>query len=139
MDQNKKNLDRSIRCYQLLLEHVHNFKTALENGALTTKQYNEFHEKLTSLQSQVEEADSIFTDYFDRKSDTLITNSLLAQKESMMKEILELNDYLLPRLASLMDITRDELNSLKKNVRTIHGYHSGTNSKQSGKILKRTG
>ncbi len=139
MHKSKEFLEKSIRCYQLMLEHVHNFKKAIERGSLTAEQYNDFNSKLISLQSQVEEADKQFSSHFDQKSETLIMDTLFAQKESMMKEILELNNYLLPRLASLMDITRDELAGLKNNMRTIGGYHSGKSSKAStGRIIRRS-
>ncbi len=139
MQKSKEYLEKSIRCYQLMLEHVHNFKQSLEGGALTPKQYNSFNEKLVSLQKKVEEADKQFAEHFDQQSETLIMNNLFEEKKSMMKEILELNDYLLPRLASLMDITRDELSSLKTNMRNVGGYHSGKNSKASaGRIIRRS-
>ena len=67
---------------------------AIERGSLTAEQYNDFNSKLISLQSQVEEADKQFSSHFDQKSETLIMDTLFAQKESMMKEILELNNVI---------------------------------------------
>lgn len=140
MQESKQYLEKSIRCYQSLLEHVHDFKNSLDKGILSAEEFNTYNAKLQDLQQKVEQADRDFSTRFNEKTDSLITDTLLYQKKiSMMKEILELNDFLLPRLASLMDITRDELKNLKNNVKTIGGYHSGHNQKKSsGRIIKRS-
>lgn len=139
MQESKKHIENSVRCYQNLLEHVETFKDSIEKGILSAKELTAFNNKLVELQASVEQADKVFANHFDNKMDTIIADSLLAQKQSMMKEIQEINNYLLPRLASLMDITRDELNHLKKNVRTIHGYHSGNSPKSStGRIIRKS-
>lgn len=140
MQESKELLEKSVRSYQNLLEHVQNFKKAVDAGSLpSSTEYNLYSSKLVKLQTEAEKIDSEFKTHFEKTTDMLIADSLLLQRRmSMMKEILEINNYLLPRLASLIDITKEEMQSLKNSIKQIGGYHSGT-TPQSGKILRKKG
>ncbi|WP_163339284.1 hypothetical protein [Desulfopila sp. IMCC35008] len=139
MQESKVLLEKSVRAYQNMLEHVQNFKESVEKIALSTEEYERYNKKLIELQNQAEEIDKEFKAHFQNKTDTLIADTHLLQKKmEMMQEILEINNYLLPRLASLIDITKEEMVSLKKSVTQIGGYHSGTKP-QSGRVIRNKG
>lgn len=138
MQESKEYLEKSVRCYQNLLEHVEQFKHAIEKSILSADQFNSYNTKLVAFQAEVESADKSFSSHFEDKTETLITDTLLLKKRmEMMNEILEINEFLLPRLASLMDVTKDELLKLKTSMTKVGGYHSGA-SQSSGKIIKRS-
>lgn len=139
MKESKELLENSVRCYQSLLEHVNDFKETLGKRNLSADQMNDYSAKLTLLQERVENADKKFMQHFSDKQEQLMADAVLIQKRiDMMQEIMEINNYLLPRLSSLMNITRDELNTLKVNMRQVSGYHSGTKP-ASGRILRNKG
>lgn len=139
MQKSKELLDKTVRSYQNLLEHVLNFKEAVDKHPLTAEEYQKYNATLLELQKDVEAADGAFKKHFEEKTDTLITDTLLMKKRmDIMQEILDINNYLMPRLASLMDVTREELSSLRTGIKQIGGYHSGT-LPQSGKIIKKVG
>lgn len=139
MQNSKEYLEKSVRNYQNLLEHIEDFKATIEKGVLSADEFNNYNTKLVELQQSVEAADKQLNNELEKKADTLIAESLLMQKRiSMMKEIMEINEFLLPRLASLMDVTRDELVKLKSSISTISGYHSGTPATKTGKIIRKS-
>lgn len=136
MQKSKEYLDNSVRCYQNLLEHVHTFKESIDNGVLTADNYNHHSSKLIDLQKMAEVADKDLMEHLGNQTDTLLADSVMFKKRrEMMQEVLEINNYLLPRLASLMDITKDELIKLKGSMRNIGGYHSGITPPR-GKVIR---
>lgn len=139
MNESKQLLEKSVRCYQNLLEHVQTFKVIVEKKSLTTEEYNTYNQELINLQQRAKEVDHEFNTHFTNKTDTLIADTLLLQKKmSMMQEILEINNFLLPRLASLIDITKEELLSLRKSIKQIGGYHSNI-TPAKGRIVRNKG
>jgi hypothetical protein len=139
MQESKELLEKSVRCYQNLLEHVQSFKERIDKNAISAKDYNDYNDKLLELQKKAECIDKEFNKHFTDKTDVLIAETMLLQKKmSMIKDILEINNYLLPRLASLINITREEMASLKYSINKIGGYHSG-HKPQRGRIIRNKG
>lgn len=139
MEDTKILLEKSIRGYQNLLEHVNEFKNRFDQGGITAENYYKYNDRIATLQQEVEELDRALMGDLKEKQHSILADSLLMQKKlTMMKEIMEINNYLLPRLASLMDVTKDELLTLRTRMKNINGYHSGT-SKNTGRIIRNKG
>ncbi len=56
----------------------------------------------------------------------------------MIQELHDIKTYLLPRLSSILAITKEELTNLKQNIKKVGGYHSTLN-KKTGNIIRNTG
>ncbi len=125
MNEARQLLETSIRSYQNLLEHVSEFKQELDEGKVTAEQINVHNERLKELQARVEMSDLDFMEYFNDKAALIMADAVLMQKRAnMMQEIMKLNDFLLPRLASLINITHDELTKLKASINKISGCNA---------------
>lgn len=124
MQECKELIQSSVTAYQHLLIHAQEFAEVVARGGVTAKQVADYTEKLQLLQSAAETADAALFSAINRKTDTIIAQGLLQEQQGLMEELRQVNDYLLPRIANLMDMTRAEMTTLRKGVKGIAGYHS---------------
>ena len=135
MEKCKQLLENSIECYEALLAHAQAFSIVISDGPIHIEKINHYNEKLEKLQHKVETVDTELMSRLQDQADTFISDALMDKRTSKIKELQDYNDKLLPRLISMMDITRDELSRLRKNMGNISGYHSGK-TQSTGTIVR---
>ena len=125
MEKCKQLLENSIDCYEALLAHAEVFSLVISDGPINIKKINHYNEKLEKLQHRVETVDTALMSCLQDQADMFISDALMEKRASKIKELQDFNNKMLPRLVSMMDITRNELHQLRKNMGNISGYHSG--------------
>lgn len=127
MQDCKKLIQESVTSYQNLLILAQECSEVVTGGPVTEQQVREYTEKLKSLQDSAEAADKRLFERINSKTDTMITDNLLKEQKILLEELYEINKYLLPRIANLMEMTKSEVVNLRKGIQGISGYHSNTN------------
>ncbi len=135
MEKHNQLLEESIKCYRRMLDHVQSFENMLNDQIIDEVQLISYTEKLQGLQEKIESTDRNFMASLSENTEFKPTDIRLEQYQEMMEELKHRNENLIPRLMSMMDITRDELVRLKKGMSGLSAYHSG-NKQATGTIVR---
>ncbi len=135
MEKCSELLEKSIDCYRGMLDHAHSFEALLNDQAIDAVQLVLYTEKLQDLQEKIEATDRKFMESLSENKEFRPTDIRLEQYQKVIEELKNRNETLIPRLMSMMDITRDELVRLKKGMSGISAYHSG-NKQATGTIIR---
>ena len=136
MDECKQLLRDSIDCYSKLLEHAHNFNETFDTGKFgDPEKIRAYTNTLQALQREAEEVDTKLMEQLKLKSDMFVSDFLLEQRTSLVNELIQFNEIMIPRLSSIMAITKDEISKVKKGIGKITAYHSGP-TRNSGAVIR---
>ncbi|MCB2214741.1 hypothetical protein [Desulfofustis glycolicus] len=135
MEDCKHLVEKSIECYKAMLLHAQEFSLAISDRTIAADDFLKHNDRLKALQQEIETADAELMTTLNNKADLFALDGLLEMRSSMIKELQDHNDSMLARLSSMMEMTRIELDMLRKGMHSLAGYHSKT-IESTGSIIR---
>ncbi len=113
-------LHKSIEQYRGILEHARQLAAVLGKGesALLTQ----YTERLTRLQQEAGLNDQALLAEIAQDSVRWQASPLFLERTQLLKEIVKMNDLLLPRVHGMMAVAAAELSQLKEGRVAVSGY-----------------
>lgn len=129
--QLRASLTSSIEHYQGIFDHLKLLSSALcSSDANFQKLVQDFSVK----QAAAQQHDKSLCALFAKEADAAIDHPLYLQRLGLVKDVLELNHLLLPKINGMMALVSHELTGLK-NGRVVLGGYKQTTHKQ-GRLVK---
>ncbi|MBW2185941.1 MAG: hypothetical protein JRG71_05915 [Deltaproteobacteria bacterium] len=129
--QLESSLKCSIEQYQGILAHLQ-----LLSNSLTASD-NDFQQHvndLASKQAQAREHDEILVGLLRGSAPLVKDHPLYQKRKDLIKEVLELNHLLLPKINGMMALVSHELADLKNGRIVLGGYKQNTH--KQGRLVK---
>lgn len=114
-------LKKSIKQYQRIIAHAGQLDLLLLKS--DPDELQNYTVRLQELQGEAELNDQIFLELFPNNSARLKNHPLFLERTRLLKEIVELNHLLLPKISGIMAVTADELSQVKSGRAAVPGYH----------------
>jgi hypothetical protein len=135
MEDCRHLVEKSIECYKAMLLHAQEFSLAIADKSIAADDFLKHNDRLKALQHDIETADAELMTTLNNKADLFALDGLLEVRSSMFKELQDHNNSMLARLSSMMEMTRIELDMLRKGMHSLAGYHSRT-AESTGGIIR---
>ena len=135
MEDCRHLVEKSIECYKAMLLHAQEFSLAIADKSIAADDFLKHNDRLKALQHDIETADAELMTTLNNKADLFALDGLLEMRSSMIKELQDHNNSMLARLSSMMEMTRIELDMLRKGMHSLAGYHSRT-AESTGSIIR---
>lgn len=116
------HLKTSIQHYRLIIEHARQLEQLLQKGE--PEQLRSYTAKLHSLQEEAGLHDRELLAVIARDSARWQVHPLFQERQELLRQIVEMNHLLLPRIHGMMSVTAAELAQIKDGRVAVSGYHS---------------
>lgn len=114
-------LRKSTVQYRTIIEHALQLDGLLSNG--DPELLTEYTARLNELQQEAGLNDQPLIDEITQNLVHWQTNPLFQERMQLLKQIMEMNALLLPRIHGMMSVTAAELAQLKDGKVAVSGYH----------------
>ncbi|MBN1958828.1 MAG: hypothetical protein JXQ81_06145 [Desulfuromonadales bacterium] len=112
---------KSIEQYSRIIDHAGQLDQILQKS--DPDELKTYTQKLQELQEEAGLHDRIFHELFSRHSADWQDHPLFQERTRLLKQIVELNHLLLPRIRGMMAVTAHELTQIKGGRVAVAGYH----------------
>jgi len=115
-------LQNSIDQYQEILAHAGQLEELLSKG--NPELLQKYTERLQQLQAEAGLHDGKLLDKLASDPECWQNHPLFVERTQLLKQIVEMNNLLLPRIRGMMSVTAAELAQIKDGRVAVAGYHS---------------
>jgi len=112
---------KSIEQYSRIIDHAGQLDQLLQKS--DPDELKGYTLRLQELQDEASLHDRIFHELFSRNSSDWQDHPLFQERTRLLKQIVELNHLLLPRIRGMMAVTAHELTQIKGGRVAVAGYH----------------
>jgi hypothetical protein len=116
-----KRLQTSIEQYRRILEHARQLDQLLSEGK--PEELRSYTARLQAMQEDAGLNDRELVAEIARDAERWQARPLFHERMQLLKQIVEMNDLLLPRIRGMMSVTAAELAQLKEGRAAVSGYH----------------
>ncbi len=117
-----ERLQKSIGQYRQIIEHAQQLEELLQKGE--PEQLRSYTAKLHSLQEEAGLNDRQLLADIARDSARWQDHPLIQERQQLLRQIVEMNHLLLPRIHGMMSVAAAELAQIKDGRVAVSGYHS---------------
>lgn len=114
-------IKKSIEQYSRIIDHAGQLDQLLQKS--DPDELKGYTLRLQQLQDEASLHDRIFHELFSRNSADWQDHPLFQERTRLLKQIVELNHLLLPRIRGMMAVTAHELTQIKGGRVAVAGYH----------------
>ena len=114
-------LRKSIEQYRTIVDHARQLESLLSAGE--PERLHEYTARLNELQKDAGRNDQVLLDEIAQDSARWQAHPLFIERAQLLKQIMEMNDLLLPRIRGIMSVTVAELAQLKDGREAVAGYY----------------
>ena len=112
---------RSIEQYRRIVAHAEQLEALLDRG--DPERLRRYTARLQELQDEAAVHDRVFHELLSHSSETWQNHPLFQERTRLLKQIVEMNHLLLPRIRGMMAVTAHELSQIKGGKVAVAGYH----------------
>ncbi len=116
-----ERFQQSIDQYRQILEHAQQLDQLLSKG--DPEQLRSYTARLHAMQEEAGLNDRELMADIARNSERCQNHPLFRERMQLLKQIVEMNNLLLPRVRGMMSVTAAELTQLKEGRVALSGYH----------------
>lgn len=116
----ESRLRKSIEQYRRVVEHAEQLEGLLSGGE--PEELKSYTARLNELQAEAGLHDQQLLAEMARDIDAWKASPLFTERMQLLKQIMEMNDLLLPRVRGMMSVTAAELAQLKGGRAAVAGY-----------------
>ncbi len=118
----------SVDQYRQVLNHAKQLEQLLLKGE--PEELREYTRQLQDLQRTAGLHDRELLEDLARDSEHWQAHPLFRERTQLIKQIVEMNNLLLPRIRGMMSVTAAELNQIKESRVAVAGYHPASAKRQ---------